>query len=105
MNQPDEPQSAYIPKSKFLWGLQCPKLIWHACNAKDLIPQPDASQQAIFDQGHEVGALAKKLFPDGVEVGEGVTDLDETMRLTEQALELRRPLFEASSACSEAMAL
>jgi len=96
VNQPDEPQSAYISKSKFLWGLQCPKLLWHAYNAKDLIPQPDASQQAIFDQGHEVGALAKKLFPDGVEVGEGVTHLDETMRLTEQALELRQPLFEAA---------
>ncbi len=51
MNQPDAPQSAYISKSKFLWGLQCPKLLWHAYNAKDLIPEPDASQQAIFDHG------------------------------------------------------
>jgi hypothetical protein len=86
----------YISKSKFLWGLQCQKLIWHAYNAKHLIPEPDAQTQAIFDQGHEVGALAKKLFPDGIEIGAGVTDLDETIRLTKQALKQRKPLFEAA---------
>jgi hypothetical protein len=47
---PDQP---FISKSKFLWGLQCPKLLWHAYNRKDLIPAPDAATQAIFDQGHE----------------------------------------------------
>ncbi|MHB8524112.1 MAG: hypothetical protein ACYDH9_25605 [Limisphaerales bacterium] len=76
----------FISKSKFLWGLQCAKLIWHAYHAKHLIPEPDAAQQAVFDQGHEVGALAKKLFPEGIEVGAGVTDLDETIRLTKQTL-------------------
>ena len=66
--------SPYISKSKFLWGLQCPKLLWHAYNAKDLIPEPDAATQAIFEQGHEVGALAKQVFPGGVEVGDGILD-------------------------------
>lgn len=47
----------YVSKSKFLWGQQCRKLFWVAYNAKDRIPEPDAAQQAIFDQGHEVGAL------------------------------------------------
>ena len=64
VRQPEETRSAYISKSKFLWGLQCPKLLWTAYNAKNLIPEPDASQQAIFDQGHEIGQLAKSLFPD-----------------------------------------
>jgi len=90
----------YVSKSKYLWGLQCPKLLWHTYNAKDLIPEPDAAQQAIFDQGHEVGALAKKLFPDGIEVGEGITDLDETIQHTTPALKLRKPLFEAAFAAS-----
>ncbi len=79
---PDGAGAPYISKSKFLWGVQCPKLLWHAYNAKDKIPPPDAQAQAIFYQGHEVGSLAKKLFPDGIEVGQGVTDLDETIRLT-----------------------
>ena len=90
----------FISKSKFLWGLQCPKLLWHAYTAKHLIPEPDVAQQAIYDQGHEVGALAKQLYPDGVEVGENVTDLDETLRLTTEALKLRRPLFEAAFAAN-----
>ncbi len=92
----------YVSKSKFLWGLQCPKLLWHAYNAKDLIPERDAQQQAFFDQGHEVGALGKKLYPDGVEVGENVTDLEETVRLTREALRTRKPLFEAAFATNGA---
>ena len=46
-----------VSKSKFLNGQQCAKLLWYTFNAKDQIPAPDASTQAIFDQGHEVGAL------------------------------------------------
>src|ERR1035437_3984654 len=86
----------FISKSKFLWGLQCHKLLWYAYNQKDAIPKPDAATQAIFDQGHEVGALAKQMFPGGVEVGAGVLDLDETIRRTQSALKLRKPLFEAA---------
>lgn len=86
----------FISKSKFLWGLQCPKLLWYAYNQKDAIPKPDAATQAIFDQGHEVGALAKQMFPEGVEVGAGILDLAKTIRLTQQALKLRKPLFEAA---------
>ena len=44
-----------ISKTKFLSGLQCPKLLWHAFNAKDLIPEPAAATQAVFEQGYEVG--------------------------------------------------
>src|SRR5439155_17067086 len=89
------PQS-FISKSKYLWGLQCPKLLWHAYNARHLFPEPDAQQQAIFDQGHEIGALARQLFPTGIEIAPGVTDFDEVLALTQQAVKHRRPLFEAA---------
>jgi hypothetical protein len=88
----------YLSKSKFLWGLQCPKLLWHAHNAKDKFPPLDAQTQAVFDQGHEVGTLAKKRFPEDIEIGDGITDLEETIRLTQKALKLRVPLFEAAFA-------
>ena len=88
----------FISKSKFLWGLQCQKLLWHAYNAKNLIPEPDDSQQAIFDQGHEVGALAKLLFPGGIEVGQGIVDIESVLKLSEKAIKQRRPLFEAAFA-------
>ena len=52
----------------------------------------------MFDQGHQVGSLAKKLFPEGIEVGQGITDLAETIRLTKEALKLRKPLFEVAFA-------
>jgi hypothetical protein len=74
--------TSFISKSKYLCGLQCHKLLGFAYNQKVAIPETDAATQAIFDQGHEVGALAKKMFPGGVEVGDGVLDLDGTIRLT-----------------------
>ena len=85
----------YVSKSKFLWGSQCRKLLWYAYNAKDQIPEPDAAQQAIFDQGHEVDALAKSLYPDGIEVSAGVTDFAQVIRLSLEAAKARKPLFEA----------
>jgi hypothetical protein len=84
-----------ISKSKFLWGKQCSKLLWHAYNAKDLIPEPDAAQQAIFDQGHEVAALAKSLYPGGIKVSAGATDFEAVLRQSLEAAKARKPLFEA----------
>lgn len=88
----------YISKSKFLWGLQCQKLLWYAYNARDQIPPPDAAQQAIFDQGHEVGALAQSLYPGGIEVCAGVTEFGQVLRRSLEAAKTRRPLFEAGFA-------
>src|SRR5262245_15855834 len=89
---------SYISKSKFLWGNQCRKLLWYAYNARDQIPEPDAAQQAIFDQGHEVGALAKALYPGGIDVGVGVTDFEQVLRQSLEAVKARKPLFEAAFA-------
>lgn len=95
---------SHISKSRYLRGIQCAKLLWHDCNKPTLIPQPDVQQQAIFEQGQEVGDLAKRLFPDGIEVGHGVTDMEQAVLRSEQALELRRPLFEATFATERAYA-
>ena len=83
-----------ISKSKYLSGLQCSKLLWLYYNAKDQIPEYDAATQAIFDQGHEVGNLAKKLYPHGVEV-EWDLKRDEIITQSLELLKLRKPLFEA----------
>ena len=40
-----------LSKSKYLAGLQCPKLLWTYYNAKDRIPEVDDQTQALFDQG------------------------------------------------------
>lgn len=90
-----------ISKSKFTWGLKCGKLLWHAFHGKNLVPEADASQEAAFEQGREVGALARQLFPDGFEVASGVVDFAEAIRLTTPALSMRIPLFEPAFSASD----
>ena len=89
-------RTPYISKSKFLQGLQCPKLLWSAYNAKHLFPDVDDALQAVFDQGHEVGSLAKKMFPNGIEIDVEPADFEGAIELTKKYLLSRRPLFEAT---------
>jgi hypothetical protein len=85
----------FISKSRFLSGLQCPKLLWVHYHDKTRIPPPDAATQAIFDQGKHVGEYAKQLFPTGIEIGEGlVKEFDVIFERTRDGLATRRPLFE-----------
>lgn len=87
-----------ISKSKYLWGSQCQKLLWYAYNAKDQIPEPAAATQAIFDQGHEVGALAKSLYPGGIEVSADAANLDQVLQESLEAAKAGKSLFEAGFA-------
>jgi hypothetical protein len=84
----------FISKSKYIGGLQCSKLLWYNYNAKDQIPPYDESTQAVFDQGHQVGELAKSLFPGGVEIQGDHTDVEQVLSATAKGLNLRKPLFE-----------
>ena len=85
-----------LSKSTLLMGRQCSKLLWFRYNAKDQIPAPDEGQQAVFDQGHEVGELAKQLFPGGIEIDTAPGDFDGAIRRTQEALKQRRPIYEAT---------
>jgi hypothetical protein len=82
-----------LSKSRYLNGLQCPKLLWIATNEPARIPAPDAGTQHIFDQGHLVGELAKKLFPGGIDVP--ADDFKGNLATTQKLLRQRQPLFEA----------
>jgi len=59
------PRSFFLSKSQFTRGLQCHKSLWLFKNRRDLQQKPDASLQARFDAGTEVGILAQQLFPGG----------------------------------------
>lgn len=85
--------SRLLSKSKYLNGLQCPKLLWLLFHEPKRIPKPDAATQYIFDQGHMVGELAKKLFPDGINIPE--EDFIDNIRQTRKLLQQHKPLFEA----------
>jgi len=57
-----------LSKSQYIRGLQCHKALWLYRNRRELMPAPDANRLAVFASGHEVGELAKALFPGGTEI-------------------------------------
>jgi len=89
--------SRILSKSKYLAGLQCPRLLWVHFNDPGRLAAPDASTIHIFDQGHLVGALAQRLYPNGITI-DWELGFDEMLRRTQQALQARRPIFEAAFA-------
>ena len=91
----DEKRGVFLSKSKYLVGLQCPKALWINYNNKALLPEVDAGTEALFDQGHQVGLLAQKLFPNGIDVGH-LSGFDEPVEATRIALSAKKPLFEAA---------
>lgn len=86
-----------LSKSKYLSGLQCPKLLWAQTNQPESLPAVDAVTQHVFDQGHLVGEYAKQLFPDGIDIAQD--GFMENITATRSLLAERRPLFEAGILC------
>jgi predicted RecB family nuclease len=71
-----------LSKSKFLAGSQCLKRLYLQVHEPELAAQPDDGGEAMMEQGHEVGLLAHRLFPGGIEVdGSG---LGEAIRITKE---------------------
>jgi hypothetical protein len=92
-----------LSKSSFASGLQCHKRLWIEKNDKGLVPQPSPFQQAIFDQGHEVGCWSHRLFPEGVFLS-GELDFKTHLDASREALTARKPLFEPAFAIPGAYA-
>ena len=72
-----------ISKSKFVAGCQCVKRLYWQVHQPELAAGPDAATEAIMRQGHEVGMLARQLFPGDVEVRSD-RGLDEAIRATRE---------------------
>jgi hypothetical protein len=71
-----------ISKSKYCAGVQCLKRLYLLVHSPELAAEPDAASEAIIEQGHDVGMLARRLFPGGVEVCE--RSLDQAIRTTRE---------------------
>jgi len=85
-----------LSKSRYMSGRQCHKRLWYETNRRNEIPPPDEQTQAIFAQGDAVGAVAKRLFPGGIEVAPGDFYWDRIATRTRELLEARKPLYEAA---------
>jgi len=79
-----------ISKTSFLTGTQCSKLLWMKLHERDAFPPVSEQQQAIFDQGHEIGPMAKGLYPGGIEVAEGIYRHNEALKATAAVLSQRK---------------
>ena len=87
-----------LSKSKFLSGCQCLKRLYLQVHKPETASEPDAVQQAQFDQGYEVGELATKAFPGGVAVKEDYLDHTEAVARTKILMEDKNvpAIFEAA---------
>lgn len=90
-----------ISKSAYLIHKQCPKYLWYYVNDRKNIPELDLRARFNYKAGLFTGSLAKKCFPEGIEV------LQEKGRelvylRTLELMNLRKPLFDAGILCKDA---
>lgn len=83
-----------LTKTAFGYGLACDRFLWIYQNAREELPAVDEATQAIFDQGHLIGDLAKTLYPGGIEI-DWSAGHDAGIAQTEAVATGRRPIFEA----------
>ena len=99
MPRPAEPaRPAGLSKSRAMAGLQCHKLLWwmaHEPAAPEL--EIDGQREALFDQGHRVGALARTYVPGGVLIDLPYDAYEQRLAATRQALAEGAPaVYEAA---------
>ena len=86
-----------LSKSLYTRGLQCVKSLWLKKYKKDVLTTPDDNAQAIFDNGNEIGDLACKLFPNGVEIPYANTSFDDKIALTQDLINSgQKVIYEAT---------
>lgn len=87
---------AGLSKSRLIQHRQCPKRLWLYTNRPELA-ETDEATAACFAIGHQVGEVARDLYPAGTLIDD--LDAKQALALTAQVLaEKRRPVFEAAFA-------
>ncbi len=89
--------SSRLSKSRFQLGLQCPKALYLKCFRNELADEITEAQQAVFDTGNQVGALARERFHGGVLIEADHTQTRLALEETRAALDSGAPaIFEAA---------
>jgi Domain of unknown function(DUF2779) len=96
---------AILSKSTFIKGLHCDKHLYlykQHYNWQDKISE---MQQSVFDRGHNVGALAQTLFPNGVDASPSnprayAKAIEHTSELIEDGIEI---IYEAAFMYNEVL--
>jgi len=58
-----------LSKSEFMMFLKHPAWLWLKKHDKTKLPEPDASLQALFDEGSLFESYAEKIFPEAIKLG------------------------------------
>lgn len=88
------PPGYLLSKSKYLLGLQCPKLLWFTYNQKADLSEPDPMGRFVMEEGKKVGEVAQRLWPEGIKI-EWSASPEAVAARSREALLKRQPLFEA----------
>ena len=85
----------YLTKSLYMSGQQCPRLLW--VSSRNQLPELSLFVQHKFAQGRDFEKYVKKLFPDGIDLGnlnhgENIKETKETQNIIRQS----KTIFEAS---------
>ena len=86
-----------ISKSQFVRSCKCLKSLYLYRNNPELRDEVESSQQAIFNQGHQVGELAQQLFPNGVDATcDPYYDYKKSVKITKELIEKKHAaIYEA----------
>ena len=81
---------AWLTKSRFLAGKQCPKRLWQQCHS----PLEEGNEPSpITEKGIRVGRLAHQLFPDGAVAwteGQTVSQVRQTSAFVKDQSAIKR---------------
>ncbi|MEO6223261.1 MAG: DUF2779 domain-containing protein [Vicinamibacterales bacterium] len=87
-------QTYRLSKSRLNSFRQCAKRLWLEVHKPELKQESD-DMRRMFGVGHQVGAIAREAYPDGILIGSD-DNLERAIVETEVALYARRPVFEAT---------
>ena len=86
-----------LSKSQYVKGRQCLKKVWLYNHKKELMDKPSEFQELLFSQGNDVGNIAKKVFPNGVEITQNYNEVDLAIEKTNEAIDSgAEVLYEAA---------
>ncbi len=96
-----------LSKTSYIKGLQCPKALYFYKHFPQLRDPISPAKQAMFTRGHDVGFLARKLFPGGKDATEkGGSRSAKAIKRTEELIAAgENIIYEAAFVYDEVLVL
>lgn len=87
-----------LSKSQFLTGTQCQKKLYFDFFNVDVLKNISEDQNNILEKGTQIGKLAQRLFPGGIDATNGInSNYSEAIKITKELIEANHStIYEAS---------